>query len=155
MKIQTLYVLLRSLQPLLESTSSTLVSLTPLSPLTPLSHISTSVISLVSLPPSNTSIKHSGLIKVLKLPSTGSLVAPAAKLSVLRGAEGRNDLGFRVKRKRFIIEMVEVGVEEEEKKENKKVVVPQKAEDEVKDKVVKKKESVAKKLHERPELFDF
>lgn len=44
-----------------------------------------------------------------KLPSLGSLTPPSAKLSVLRGlgggGEGREaNLGFRVKRRRFIIE---------------------------------------------------
>jgi elongator complex protein 4 len=55
--------------------------------------------------------KHSGLLRIPSLPSLGSLVSPSAKLSVLRGLGGGQlgegsglDLGFRIKRRRFIIE---------------------------------------------------
>lgn len=57
--------------------------------------------------------KHSGLLRIPSLPSIGSLVPPSAKLSVLRGLGGGGpgesgggglDLGFRIKRRRFIIE---------------------------------------------------
>lgn len=57
--------------------------------------------------------KHNGLLRIPSLPSLGSLVPPSAKLSVLRGLGGGGngesgggglDLGFRIKRRRFIIE---------------------------------------------------
>ncbi|GAA5919467.1 hypothetical protein JCM1841_002410 [Sporobolomyces salmonicolor] len=76
--------------------------------------------------------RHAGLLSLPKLPSLGTLTAPSAKLSVLRGlgggGEGReNLLGFRVKRRRFVVEVVsdgpvggggEGGPEEEERKRN-------------------------------------
>lgn len=114
-------------------------------------------------------------MRIPKLPSLGSLVPPSAKLSVLRGlgggggdAGGGLDLGFRIKRRRFIIEPLRddsgIGAEEEKKvikvevKPEVKVVAEQ--ESKVKfageEKVEKKKSvSVSALLHKSPELYEF
>ncbi|KAM0789007.1 hypothetical protein ACM66B_003075 [Microbotryomycetes sp. NB124-2] len=80
-----------------------------------LGHVTDAVVTLTSFASSPVLLaqfpRHQGLISVPKLPSLNSLVPPSAKLSVLRGlgggGEGReNNLGFRVKRRRFVIETV-------------------------------------------------
>lgn len=80
---------------------------------TRLPHASDGVLSLTSFASSPTSLalfpRHAGLLHIPKLPSLGSLTPSSAKLSVLRGlgggGEGREaNLGFRVKRRRFIVE---------------------------------------------------
>lgn len=90
----------------------------PLSPLlTRLSHAADGVLRLSSFAASPTLTatfpRHAGLISFPKLPALppGSLVPPGSKLSVLRGlgggGEGRENLiGFRVKRRRFVVEVV-------------------------------------------------
>ncbi|GAA5927558.1 Elongator subunit ELP4 [Sporobolomyces koalae] len=96
---------------------------------TRLSHASDSVLSLLSTSssPSLSALypSHQGLLTLPKLPSPSSLVPPSTKLSLLRnlggGGQGReNLLGFRVKRKRFVVEVVSeepgLGDEEAEKK---------------------------------------
>ncbi|GAA5829897.1 hypothetical protein JCM11251_007925 [Rhodosporidiobolus azoricus] len=109
----------------LYSTSSTSPPLSPL--LTRLSHASSSVLRLTSLSSSPTLAsqfpRHAGLLSFPKLPTLppGSLVPPGARQSVLRGlgggGEGRDNLvGFRVKRRRFVVEVVSddpVGGEDE------------------------------------------
>ncbi|BGP15453.1 Elongator subunit elp4 [Rhodosporidiobolus nylandii] len=100
--------------------------------LTRLSHAAHSVLRLTSFSSSPLLAaqfpRHSGLLSFPKLPCPpgGGLVPPGAKLSVLRGLgggaaqEGRDNLiGFRVKRKRFVVEVVSddpVAGDEEEKK---------------------------------------
>ncbi|POY73706.1 hypothetical protein BMF94_3243 [Rhodotorula taiwanensis] len=98
--------------------SSHTSSSAPLSPLlTRLSHASDGVLRLSSFAASPTLSatfpRHAGLISFPKLPTLppGSLVPPGSKLSVLRGlgggGEGRENLiGFRVKRRRFVVEIV-------------------------------------------------
>ncbi|KAK4055495.1 Elongator subunit elp4 [Microbotryomycetes sp. JL201] len=80
-----------------------------------LGHVTDAVVTLTSFASSPVLLaqfpRHQGLVSVPKLPSLNSLVPPSAKLSVLRGlgggGEGReNNLGFRVKRRRFVIETV-------------------------------------------------
>lgn len=82
-----------------------------------LSHASDAVVTLTSFASSPVLLsqfpRHQGLISVPKLPSLNSLVPPSAKLSVLRGLGGggdgrENNLGFRLKRRRFVIETVNV-----------------------------------------------
>ncbi|GAA5872111.1 hypothetical protein JCM1840_006321 [Sporobolomyces johnsonii] len=83
--------------------------------LTRLSHAADAVLRLTSFAASPTLTaqfpRHAGLLSLPKLPALGTLTAPSAKLSVLRGlgggGEGReNLLGFRVKRRRFVVEVV-------------------------------------------------
>ncbi|GAA5892833.1 uncharacterized protein JCM6883_007489 [Sporobolomyces salmoneus] len=108
---------------------STSSSSSPSSILSRLSHASDSVLSLLSTSssPSLSALypSHQGLLTLPKLPSPSSLVPPSTKLSLLRnlggGGQGReNLLGFRVKRRRFVVEVVseepEMGEEELEKK---------------------------------------
>ncbi|BGP07339.1 Elongator subunit elp4 [Rhodotorula toruloides] len=94
------------------------LSSVPSSPLlSRLSHASDGVLRLTSFASSPTHSatfpRHAGLISFPKLPTLppGSLVPPGSKLSVLRGlgggGEGRENLvGFRVKRRRFVVEVV-------------------------------------------------
>ncbi|GAA5837571.1 hypothetical protein JCM3766R1_006849 [Sporobolomyces carnicolor] len=94
-----------------------------------LSHASDAVVSVLSTSSSPTLAalypNHQGLLTLPKLPSPSSLVPPSTKLSLLRnlggGGQGReNLLGFRVKRRRFVVEVVseepELGEDEVEKK---------------------------------------
>lgn len=108
----------------------------PLSPLLArLSHAADSVLRLSSFAASPTLSatfpRHAGLISFPKLPTLppGSLVPPGSKLSVLRGlgggGEGRENLiGFRVKRRRFVVEVVSddpvAGTGEDEQKERRR-----------------------------------
>lgn len=108
----------------------------PLSPLlTRLSHAADGVLRLSSFAASPTLSatfpRHAGLISCTKLPTLppGSLVPPGSKLSVLRGlgggGEGRENLiGFRVKRRRFVVEVVSddpvAGTGEDEQKEKRR-----------------------------------
>ncbi|GAA5986555.1 hypothetical protein JCM10908_003797 [Rhodotorula pacifica] len=108
----------------------------PLSPLlTRLSHAADGVLRLSSFAASPilsaTFPRHAGLISFPKLPTLppGSLVPPGSKLSVLRGlgggGEGRENLiGFRVKRRRFVVEVVSddpvAGAGEDEQKEKRR-----------------------------------
>ncbi|ORY78831.1 Elongator complex protein 4 [Leucosporidium creatinivorum] len=186
-----LYSFLHRLRPLLRRSACTLVSTFPLplhasSPtlLTRLSHASDGVISLTSFASSPLSIsqfpRHHGLLSIPKLPSLGSLVPPSAKLSVLRGlgggGEGReNNLGFRVKRRRFVVETVNadepVGPEVEKKKVEKKVEekkVEQKVQEKMGERETKvrfagekeapkeqPRRSVSSIMHKQPELYEF
>ncbi|BGP31379.1 Elongator subunit elp4 [Rhodotorula toruloides] len=98
--------------------STSPLSSVPSSPLlSRLSHASDGVLRLTSFASSPTHSatfpRHAGLISFPKLPTLppGSLVPPGSKLSVLRGlgggGEGRENLvGFRVKRRRFVVEVV-------------------------------------------------
>ncbi|GAA5845319.1 hypothetical protein JCM5353_006462 [Sporobolomyces roseus] len=131
----SLYSFLHSLRSLLRhSNCSALITfpsyLYAPSFLSRISHISDSVLSLTSTSssPSLSSLypRHQGLLTLPKLPTPSSLLPPSAKLSLLRnlggGGEGReNLLGFRVKRRRFVVEVVgdepELGEEEVEKKQ--------------------------------------
>ncbi|KAL8290030.1 hypothetical protein RQP46_002969 [Phenoliferia psychrophenolica] len=104
----------------------------PTSPslITRLEHACDGVIELQSFASSPLALaafpRHNGLLRIPKLPSLGSLVPPSVKLSVLRGLGGAdgmdNNLGFRVKRRRFIIETVNgdgpVGGDEPKKPKN-------------------------------------
>lgn len=109
----------------------------PLPPLlTRLSHAADGVLRLSSFAASPslsaTFPRHAGLISFPKLPTLppGSLVPPGSKLSVLRGlgggGEGRENLvGFRVKRRRFVVEVVSddpvaAGTGEDEQKEKRR-----------------------------------
>ncbi|TNY18250.1 Elongator complex protein 4 [Rhodotorula diobovata] len=82
-----------------------------------LSHTVDGVLRLTSfaLSPllSQTFPRHAGLLSTPKLPllPPGTLVPPGSKLSVLRGLGGGSDardnlVGFRVKRRRFVVEVV-------------------------------------------------
>ncbi|GAA5994440.1 Elongator subunit ELP4 [Rhodotorula paludigena] len=111
----------------------------PSSPLlTRLSHAADGVLRLTSFASSplhaSTFPRHAGLLSFPKLPllPPGSLVPPGSKLSVLRGlgdgGEGRDNLvGFRVKRRRFVVEVVSddpvagTGEDEEREKRRKRV----------------------------------
>ncbi|BGO98723.1 hypothetical protein RTG_00986 [Rhodotorula toruloides ATCC 204091] len=98
--------------------SNSPLSSVPSSPLlSRLSHAADGVLRLTSFASSPTHSatfpRHAGLISFPKLPTLppGSLVPPGSKLSVLRGlgggGEGRENLvGFRVKRRRFVVEVV-------------------------------------------------
>lgn len=107
---------------------------------------------------------------------------PSAKLSVLRGlgggGEGReNNLGFRVKRRRFVVETVNadepLGPEGEKKKVEQKVE-EKKVEQRVEEKLVERetkvrfagekeegrkeppsRRSVSSIMHKQPELYEF
>lgn len=53
-----------------------------------------------------------GFLKPVLLPSLGSLLAPSYRKSELLGLQaGENNLGFRLKRKRFVVETVHLGIE--------------------------------------------
>ncbi|GJN89572.1 hypothetical protein Rhopal_002559-T1 [Rhodotorula paludigena] len=114
----------------------------PSSPSSPLvvrlSHAADGVLRLTSFASSPlhalTFPRHAGLLSFPKLPllPPGSLVPPGSKLSVLRGlgggGEGRDNLvGFRVKRRRFVVEVVSddpvagTGEDEEREKRRKRV----------------------------------
>ncbi|GAA5965745.1 hypothetical protein JCM3765_007329 [Sporobolomyces pararoseus] len=98
--------------------------------LSKLSHSSDSVLSLLSTSSSptlsNLYPSHQGLITLPKLPSLSSIgLPPSNKISLLKnlggGGQGReNLLGFRVKRRRFVVEVVseepEFGGEDEQEK---------------------------------------
>ncbi|GAA6004843.1 hypothetical protein JCM11491_002252 [Sporobolomyces phaffii] len=95
------------------SSSSSSSSPSPI--LSRLSHASDAVLSLVSTSQSPTLAalypSHQGLLTLPKLPSVSALVPPSTKLSLLRnlggGGHGRENLvGFRVKRRRFVVEVV-------------------------------------------------
>ena len=112
------------------------------------------------------------------MPSLGSLVPPSAKLSVLRGLGGggdgrENNLGFRVKRRRFVVETVNgdepLGPEVEKRKMDKKVEEKQ-VEQRVEEKLVERetkvrfagekeatptRKSVSTIMHKQPELYEF
>jgi len=128
---QSLFLFLHNLRHLLRSASAaalvtfpahlyqtqpstpTLPSPSPL--LSRLSHAADAVLALQSFADSPTALaafpRHQGLLHISKLPSLSGLVPPSAKLSVMRGlgggGEGReNNLGFRIKRRRFVVETV-------------------------------------------------
>ncbi|GAA5893129.1 hypothetical protein JCM8208_004353 [Rhodotorula glutinis] len=100
-----------------------------------LSHAADAVLRLTSFASSpvlsRTFPRHAGLVSTPKLPllPPGGLVAPGSKLSVLRalggGSDARDNLvGFRVKRRRFVVEVVtddpvggEMDKEDEERRE--------------------------------------
>lgn len=119
---QALYSFLHRLRSLLRSSAaSALITFPahlyrPSSPalITRLEHACDGVIELQSFAASPLALasfpRHNGLLRIPKLPSLRSLVPPSVKLSVLRGLGGAdgmdNNLGFRVKRRRFIIETV-------------------------------------------------
>lgn len=111
----------------------------------------------------------------------GSLVPPSAKLSVLRGLGGggdgrENNLGFRVKRRRFVVETVNgdepMGPETEKRKVEKKVE-EKKVEQKVEKRLVERetkvrfagekepgqtepaRKSVSSIMHKQPELYEF
>ncbi|KAG0654172.1 hypothetical protein C6P46_001853 [Rhodotorula mucilaginosa] len=124
----------------LYATQSGQGSSAPLSPLlTRLSHAADGVLRLSTFAASPTLSatfpRHAGLISFPKLPTLppGSLVPPGSKLSVLRGlgggGEGRENLiGFRVKRRRFVVEVVSddpvaggTGEDEQKEKRRKRV----------------------------------
>ena len=57
--------------------------------------------------------RYSGLLHVRSVPSFGNLVPPSSRSSVLRGAGGLDDnLAFRLKRRRFVIETLNLGTTE-------------------------------------------
>lgn len=67
-------------------------------------------------PSLSASFPHShGLVHVHRLPSPGTLLPPAYKHSTLLGlgvgSSGQNNLAFRLKRRRFVIETLHLGVE--------------------------------------------
>ncbi|GAA5974810.1 hypothetical protein JCM5350_001307 [Sporobolomyces pararoseus] len=112
------------------STSSSSGTSSPI--LSRLSHASDSVLSLLSTSSSPTLSSlypsHQGLLTLPKLPSPSSLLPPSTKLSLLRnlggGGQGReNLLGFRAKRRRFVVEVVgeepELDQKQEEEREKK------------------------------------
>ncbi|GAA5987407.1 hypothetical protein JCM11641_002279 [Rhodosporidiobolus odoratus] len=84
-----------------------------------LSHVAHGILRLTSFSSSpllsSQYPRHSGLLSFPKLPSppsgSGGLIPPGSKLSVLRGlgggGQGRDNLiGFRVKRRRFVVEVL-------------------------------------------------
>lgn len=53
-----------------------------------------------------------GFLRPVLLPSLNSLIAPSYRKSELLGLQaGENNLGFRLKRKRFVVETVHLGIE--------------------------------------------
>ncbi|EJT48561.1 hypothetical protein A1Q1_02469 [Trichosporon asahii var. asahii CBS 2479] len=53
-----------------------------------------------------------GFLRPILLPAVGSLLAPSYRKSELLGLQaGENNLGFRLKRKRFVVETVHLGIE--------------------------------------------
>ncbi|GAA6054401.1 hypothetical protein JCM3770_002239 [Rhodotorula araucariae] len=114
------------------SLPSSTTSSSPL--LSRLSHTVDGVLRLTSFASSpllsQTFPRHAGLLSTPKLPllPPGTLLPPGSKLSVLRalggGSDARDNLvGFRVKRRRFVVEVVSddpVGGEDEEKREREK-----------------------------------
>ncbi|BGP39292.1 Elongator subunit elp4 [Rhodotorula kratochvilovae] len=114
------------------SLPSSTTSSSPL--LSRLSHAVDGVLRLTSFASSpilsQTFPRHAGLLSTPKLPllPPGTLLPPGSKLSVLRGLGGGSDardnlVGFRVKRRRFVVEVVSddpVGGEDEEKREREK-----------------------------------
>ncbi|CAG8802435.1 14713_t:CDS:2, partial [Dentiscutata erythropus] len=50
------------------------------------------------------SAEYHGLFHVHKLPSINSLIPPSIKLSILAGNGTENNLGFKLRRKKFSIE---------------------------------------------------
>ncbi|KAI5476000.1 elongator complex protein 4 [Pseudohyphozyma bogoriensis] len=190
----TLYSFLHRLRTLLRTSSSSCILTLPAtfyrqsnpSLLTRLSHAVDGIVELQSFADSPTSLasfpKHNGLLRIPKLPSLGSLVPPSVKLSVLRGLGGgdgggmENNLGFRVKRRRFIIETVggdePVGGEapkpkQKEKEERKEVELEGELKPRAKPAAVRfegekdegakktKPKSVSAVMHSRPELYEF
>lgn len=119
---QSLFLFLHKLRQLLRLSSASCLLTFPShlyasqpSLLSRLSHTSDAVLSLSSFAASPTALatfpRHQGLLHIPKLPAVNGLVPPSAKLSVMRGlgggGEGReNNLGFRVKRRRFVVETV-------------------------------------------------
>lgn len=185
----SLYLFLHRLRTLLRQSSASAILTFPAhlyrpshaSLITRLEHASDGVIELESFASSPLSLaafpRHNGILRIPKLPSIGGLVPPSAKLSVLRGMGGEggmeNNLGFRVKRRRFIIETVNgddpVGPEEKKvvvKEEKKEVVVMVKDElegelrpNKVRETKVRappsKPVSIAAIMHKTPELYEF
>lgn len=53
-----------------------------------------------------------GFVRPVRLPAVGALLAPSYRKSELLGLQaGENNLGFRLKRKRFVVETVHLGIE--------------------------------------------
>ncbi|KAK4057822.1 Elongator subunit elp4 [Microbotryomycetes sp. JL221] len=139
-KPEVLYRFMHRLRALLRKTTATAYIVVPFSLhesntslATRLGHVTDAIVKLTSFASSPILLsqfpRHQGLISLPKLPSLNSLVPPSAKLSVLRGlgggGEGReNNLGFRVKRRRFVIETVNADdpIGPEERKPAPKVV---------------------------------
>ncbi|CAG8583614.1 6761_t:CDS:2, partial [Diversispora eburnea] len=73
-------------------------------------HISDAVIELESFAGSSATVnsaysaEYHGLFHVHKLPSINSLIPPSIKLSILAGNGTENNLGFKLRRKKFSIE---------------------------------------------------
>ncbi|BGP47370.1 Elongator subunit elp4 [Rhodotorula kratochvilovae] len=126
---------LYSTSPPSASLPSSTTSSSPL--LSRLSHAVDGVLRLTSFASSpllsQTFPRHAGLLSTPKLPllPPGTLLPPGSKLSILRGLGGGSDardnlVGFRVKRRRFVVEVVSddpVGAagEDEEKREREKM----------------------------------
>ncbi|KAM0746555.1 PAXNEB-domain-containing protein [Meredithblackwellia eburnea MCA 4105] len=119
---QSLYIFVNRLRRLLRSSSASALITFPAHLFRPrnaslvnrIEHASDGVIELQSFADSPSSLisfpRHNGLLRISRLPSLGGLVPPSVKLSVLRGLGGSegmdNNLGFRVKRRRFVVETV-------------------------------------------------
>jgi elongator complex protein 4 len=55
--------------------------------------------------------RYAGLVNIRILPALTALVPPSARLSVLRGTSGKEDLAFRLKRRRFVVETLHLDVD--------------------------------------------
>ncbi|KDE08963.1 hypothetical protein MVLG_00687 [Microbotryum lychnidis-dioicae p1A1 Lamole] len=124
-----------------------------------LTSFSTSATSLAQFP------RHQGLLAFPKLPTVGALVPSSMKLSVLRGLGGGgegNDLGFRIKRRRFIVETVGADEPVSFGPAPTTPVVAAVSPEAVEDKGATKSKtksykqvSVSRLIHEKPELYEF
>lgn len=94
--------------------------------------------------------RYAGLINIRSLPALNTLVPPSARLSVLKGASGKQDLAFRLKRRRFVVETLHLDVEGgvNERKTPKEEESKMKASD-----VLGPKKPTFKA--DKPELYDF
>ncbi|SCV70750.1 BQ2448_3512 [Microbotryum intermedium] len=161
---QSMYRFLVRLRSLLRrSTASVCLTfpshLHPLQTMTRLSHATDVHVALTSFSTSATFLaqfpRHQGLLAFPKLPTVGALVPSSMKLSVLRGLGGDeegNDLGFRIKRRRLIIEILRA---------DEPVSFGPATTDAVEDKGAAEarsktgKVSVSRLIHEKPELYEF
>ncbi|SCZ99116.1 BZ3500_MvSof-1268-A1-R1_Chr7-1g09399 [Microbotryum saponariae] len=171
---QSMYRFLARLRPLLRRSTASVCLTFPCylhSPQTTtrLAHATDLHLALTSFSTSATSLaqfpRHQGLLAFPKLPTVGALVPSSMKLSVLRGIGGGgegNDLGFRIKRRRFIVETVGADEPVSFGPATTTPVVAAVSPDAVEDKGATKfmtksdkQVSVSRLIHEKPELYEF
>ncbi|SGY78956.1 BQ5605_C008g05000 [Microbotryum silenes-dioicae] len=171
---QSMYRFLARLRPLLRRSTASVCLTFPcylhsLQITTRLAHATDLHLALTSFSTSATSLaqfpRHQGLLAFPKLPTVGALVPSSMKLSVLRGLGGGgegNDLGFRIKRRRFIVETVGADEPVSFGPAPTTPVVAAVSPEAVEDKGATKSKtksykqvSVSRLIHEKPELYEF